>query len=199
MPGFCRPVGVTGLGGEGWPGKPPSFIPRFSANDGPRPGGLGAAPGTAGEELKGWGPGRFSCGGSLKPAGKPVEVGPGEATAEGGWDDPGGPRFGAGVVWRDMEKAFILAAMSGLEMPPRAAMEGPLGSRRAADKLPSGCEDAVIFEIAEALVASLLVSLVVRRGEKRRRPGLGGSSSGEVGGEGESREEGCSSGEVMTA
>lgn len=148
----------------------------------------------AGEDIEAWGPGRCSCGGSLKPAGKPAGVGPGEAMAEDGWAEPGGARFGAGVVWREMENAFILAAMSGLEIPPCAAIEGALGGRRAADTLPRGCEEVVMLETAEAVV-----SLVVRRGGERSWLGLGGSSSGEAGGEGKSRGEGCSSGEAILA
>jgi hypothetical protein len=142
-------------------------------------------------------PGRCSCGGSRKLDGKPPGAGPGPA-AFSGLSGPGpgvdGPLDTAGVFCRDMWNALIFAMMSGFV----AAAPLPAGGTpRAALTLPSGRDEAVMLEMVEADD----MSECIRGGDRTGGVGeaMGGDtlSSGEVGGEGESRGSPCSSGEAM--
>lgn len=181
-------------------------MPRFSANDRPFLGPC--VPGTAGEEFVACGPGLCSCGGSLKPGGKPAAAGPGPP---GGGGPPGvtGRRFGcgwAGGFCLETEKAFILAMRSGFNamgapLPPIVEVGG--GLPLAAFKVPSGVEEGFMLETVDAEPMSEVVrgagirlELGLPRGEDCDSPS--GVASGDVGGDGESSGDCASShGEAM--
>lgn len=125
--------------------------------------------------------GRLMCGGSLKALGMPPGCGPGDCTEGGlrgfappGPNDapPGGPPGLGGGCARDSENCFIFSAMFCGNWVLRLGA-GPAG-RRAAFSVPSGVEEAVIFDTGADEPISLCA-----RGDIREPFGLVGV--GEVG------------------
>jgi hypothetical protein len=104
-----------------------------------------------------------------------------------GFEGAEGVRLGAGVLWRPRWKFFILSAMAGF-MPDIEEALGTLGGRRAALRLPSGCDEAVMLDTVDE-------EAMLDCGRGAVGDGMG--SSGERGGDGELRGDCCSSGEDM--